>query len=240
MKKLLPALLAVLLLSACGYSTGEVTPTPEPTPTVEVTPAPEETAASLPWSSSWADPHPVIDFEGPMIFYPFVYTEEEGWAWARELIGDCSALVPGYLYLQDLRTKKIAQILAEPVDIFCSDNEILYCLVQGASIVQTNYWGEGQTTLYTTQYGNLASLEFWDGVLLFSDGDHVIRLDAETEQWEDLGVYKGITAIYLAEDGTFTWANAEGVEYARDENGHDEIVPPWGCYDEPEIVEDGS
>lgn len=239
MKKLLPVLLAVLLLSACTLSSAEITPTPEPTPAVEVTPTPEETATALPWSSSWSDLRWLLTQDG-MLFYPFVYTEEEGWAWAREMIGDCSSLVPGYLYLQDLRTKDLAQILAEPVDMFCSDGTVLYCLVESSSVLRTDYFGEDQTTLYITQYGNLASLEFWDGVLLFSDGDHVIRLDVETEQWEDLGVYEGITAIYLAEDGTFTWANAEGVEYARDENGHDEIVPPWGCYDEPEIVEEGS
>lgn len=23
--------------------------------------------------------HPEIDFDGPMVFYPFVYTEEPGW-----------------------------------------------------------------------------------------------------------------------------------------------------------------
>ena len=92
---------------------------------------------------------PEIDFDGPMIFYPFVYSEESGWAWAREIIGDCSALVPGYLYLQDLRTKEITQIIEEPVDMFRSDNEILYCLVNGTSIVRTDYWGEDKTVLYT-------------------------------------------------------------------------------------------
>ncbi|MBO5034100.1 MAG: lipoprotein, partial [Oscillospiraceae bacterium] len=71
MKKLLPALLAVLLLSACTPSLAETTPTPGPTPTVEVTPAPEETATALPWSSSWSDLRWLVTQDG-MLFYPFV------------------------------------------------------------------------------------------------------------------------------------------------------------------------
>lgn len=169
--------------------------------------------------------HPEIDFEGPMIFYPFVYTEEPGWAWARELIGDCSSLVPGYLYLQDLRTKEITQIIEEPVDMFRSDHEILYCLVNGTSIVQTNYWGEEQTLLYTAQYGGLANLEYWEGVLLFTDGEHVIRIDLANNTQNDMGLYERITAIYMAEDTSFTWVNAEGVEYIRSADGQDEMVP---------------
>lgn len=73
------------------------------------------------------------------------------------MIGDCSNLVPGYLYLQDFRTKEITQIIEEPVDMFCLDNEILYCLVDGASIIRTNYWGKEKAVLYTAQYGELAN-----------------------------------------------------------------------------------
>lgn len=173
--------------------------------------------------------HPEIDFDGPMVFYPFVYTEEPGWAWARELIGDCSNLVPGYLYLQDFRTKEITQIIEEPVDMFCSDNEILYCLVGGTSVVRTNYWGEEQTLLYTSQYGNLANLEYWDDVLLFSDGDHVIRFDVVASNGTDMGIYEGISAIYMDEDTSFTWADAKGVEYLRSADGRDEMVPEIAC-----------
>lgn len=180
--------------------------------------------------------HPEIDFDGPMIFYPFVYTEEPSWAWAREIIGDCSSLVPGYLYLQDLRTKEITQIIEEPVDTFCLDNEILYCLIDGSAILRTNYWGEDKTVLYTTQHGTLANLEYWEDVLLFSDGDHVIRLDFVTGQEKDMGIYEGITAIYFAEDGAFTWRDAEGIEYARDENGHDEKVAVIGATEICEVV----
>ena len=86
--------------------------------------------------SSLETSHPEIDFNGPMVFYPFVYTEEAGWAWARELIGDCSSCVPGYLYLQDLTTKEITQIIEDPVDMFCPDREILYCIVNGNSVVK--------------------------------------------------------------------------------------------------------
>lgn len=168
--------------------------------------------------------HPEIDFDGPMVFYPFVYTEEPGWAWARELIGDCSVCVPGYLYLQDLTTKEITQIIEDPVDMFCSDHEILYCLVNGNSIVQTNYWGEDKTVLYTAQYGNLATLEHWADTLLFSDGEHVIRFDLMTSSWEDYGIFVGITDIYLGEDDSFVWINSEGVEYTRQADGHDEVV----------------
>lgn len=172
-----------------------------------------------------ASAHPEIDFDGPMVFFPFVYTEEPGWAWARELIGDCSALVPGYLYLQDLRTMEITQIIEEPVDLFRSDNETLYCIVDGTLILRTNYWGEDKTVLYSSKYGNLANLKYKEGILLFSDDNHVIRVDVENGQEKDMGIYEGVTEISFAEDGSFTWRNAEGIKMARDEDGHDEMVP---------------
>ncbi len=68
----------------------------------------------------------------------------------------------------------------------------------------------------------------------------MIRFDVENKQEEDMGIYEGITDLYFAEDGTFTWRNAEGIEYARDENGHDEIVPDWGYYDGPLEIEEES
>ena len=189
--------------------------------------------------SSLETSHPEIDFNGPMVFYPFVYTEEAGWAWARELIGDCSSCVPGYLYLQDLTTKEITQIIEDPVDMFCPDREILYCIVNGNSVVRTNYWGENKTLLYTAQYGNLANLEHWADSLLFSDGEHVIRFDLMTSCWEDLGVFEGITDIYLEEDNSFVWVNSEGVEYARQADGHDAVVylPEDGLSEHEEYCE---
>ncbi len=173
--------------------------------------------------------HPVIDFEGEMKFFPFVYTDADEWAWARELIGDCGICFPGYLYLQDLTTKEITKIIDDPVDMFRSDNEILYCLVNGTSIIRTNYWGENQTLLYTSQYGGLSNLEYWEGILLFSDGDHVIRFDVAANNGADMGTYEGIAAIYMAEDTSFTWADAKGVEYLRSADGQDEVIPKIAC-----------
>lgn len=51
-----------------------------------------------------------------MEYYPFVYSEDETFAWARELIGDCSVCEAGYLYVQDLSSHEIWQVIDQPVD----------------------------------------------------------------------------------------------------------------------------
>lgn len=74
-----------------------------------------------------------------MEFYPFVYSEEEGFAWVEELIGDCSSCLPGYLYVQRLSTGERWQVLDRPVNLFRSSDVTLYCIVDDSTILQTNY-----------------------------------------------------------------------------------------------------
>lgn len=154
----------------------------------------------------------MLEDSSQMRYYPFVYSEDEDFAWARELIGDCSACVPGYLYVQDLTTMELWKVLDFPVDYFRSSGDILFCVVDGGTIIQTNYWGTVQTTLYHAG-GDIANMEYDNGTLLFSVDDRVIRLNLKDNSTEQIAVCENITFLFPLTDTSFVWANAEEETY---------------------------
>lgn len=148
-----------------------------------------------------------------MEYYPFVYSEEEGFAWVEELIGDCSSCLPGYLYVQKLSTGERWQVLDQPVDLFRSSGETLYCIVDGSDILQTNYWGQAPIALYNAAYGNIDNLEFLDDKLYFSDADRVICLDLHNHNSEELAVCDGITFLFPLSANAFVWSGIADETY---------------------------
>lgn len=154
----------------------------------------------------------VSEVSSEMRYYPFVYSEDEDFAWDRELIGDCSACIPGYLYVQNLTTKEIWRVLDCPVDYFRSSGDTLFCVVNGGTIIQTNYWGKVQTTLYHAA-GDVANMEYDNGTLLFSVDNRVIRLNLKDNSTEQLAVCENITFLFPLTDTCFVWANADEETY---------------------------
>ena len=147
-----------------------------------------------------------------MRYYPFVYSENDDFAWAREIIGDCSECVPGYLYVQDLCSKEIWQVLHQPVSLYRSNNEQLYCIV-GTTIVCTDYWGRNASTLYTAINGTLDNMEYYGGKLYFSDGNAVRCFDLREKTVNTLATCENITLLSPVSDHEFVWGNSTGDTY---------------------------
>lgn len=157
--------------------------------------------------------------------YAFIYSDTDEFAWARELIGDCSNCVPGYLYVQDLLTGEIWQVINQPVDMYRSSGETLYCVIGGTTIIQTNYWGQAPTELYTSVYGVIYNIEFFEGKLYFSDGDHVIRYDLGSSLSAELAICEGISLLVPVSDTSFAWGSSEtDISLYDVSTGHQENV----------------
>lgn len=158
-------------------------------------------------------------------YYPFVYTDAEGFEWARNIIGDCSSCEVGYLYVQDMSTREISQVLTQPVSEFCLDGEMLYCIVDDLFIVKTDCSGEQLNILYTAVYGSLDNLTICDGYLYFSDGDYIIKLDTNGGNTTILTQGENIALIYPIANSVFAWMDNDGNTYVYDvETNEEEVV----------------
>lgn len=163
-----------------------------------------------------------------MGYYPFIYSEDDGFAWAREIIGDCSMCEPGYLYVQDLITKEVWQVLDCPVDIFRVIERTIYCIVDGNKILRTDYWDAPPVTIYTAESGNLGNLEIHDNQLYYTESDSVMRLDLETGVAEPIVTCSGIINLYPVDDNSFAWVSSDGSEHLyRMDSATDEPI----CFD---------
>ena len=139
-------------------------------------------------------------------YYPFVYTEDEGFALFREVIGDCSSCIPGYLYVQDWNTREIWKVLDEPVTLYRMDGDTLYCIVDGNRIVRTDYFGSTAEEIYKSTYGDISLLECFDGALTFSDGGHVIRFDLTNPACDELLFCDNLTYLFPIADSKIEWS----------------------------------
>ena len=163
-----------------------------------------------------------------MGYYPFIFSEDDGFAWAREIIGDCSMCEPGYLYVQDLITKEVWQVLDCPVDIFRVIERTIYCIVDGNKILRTDYWDAPPVTIYTAESGNLGNLEIHDNQLYYTESDSVMRLDLETGVAEPIVTCSGIINLYPVDDNSFAWISSDGSEHLyRMDSATDELI----CFD---------
>lgn len=106
----------------------------------------------------------------PESLYPFVYRLSDDWTFFREYIGPCDC-EEGYLYVQDLTTKEIIQVLDVPVTNFTETEDSLYCIV-GNKIIKTDYVGRTYTELFTSDSA-ISSLEFYNNKLYFLNGNDV-------------------------------------------------------------------
>lgn len=163
-----------------------------------------------------------------MGYYPFVYSEEDGFAWAREIIGDCSMCEPGYLYVQDLITKEVWQVLDCPVDIFRVIERTIYCIVDGNKILRTDYWNAPAVTIYTAESADLGDMEIYNNYLFFAEGDCVMRLNLETGAAESVVTCDGVINLYPVDDDSFAWISSDGSEHLyRMDSATDELI----CFD---------
>ena len=163
-----------------------------------------------------------------MGYYPFIYSEEDGFAWAREIIGDCSMCEPGYLYVQDLITKEVWQVLDCPVDIFRVIERTIYCIVDGNKILRTDYWNAPAVTIYMAESGDLGDMEIYNNYLFFAEGDCVMRLNLETGVAEAVTTCDGVINLYPVDDESFAWISSDGSEHLyRMDTATDELI----CFD---------
>lgn len=84
------------------------------------------------------------------------------------------------------------------------------------TIVQTDYHGTYQKTIYEATRGSIVLCERLESALYFLEGDDVIRFDFLDGTTEVLLHHENITGIYMTDRNTLFWEENLQQRYLRD------------------------
>lgn len=141
--------------------------------------------------------------------FPFIYSDDADFDWFRTYIGDCSFCVPGHLYVKNLNTGEINELVDEPVQLLREAGDMLYCVTaDGLSIIQTDYQS-GQVEVLYNAAQSITNMEIQGSKLYFTEGDYVTFLDLVTNQTAVITLCPNISYLYPVSDTEFAWI-AEG------------------------------
>lgn len=110
--------------------------------------------------------------------------------------------------MADLATHTVTLVLEEPVSSFTETTDYLFYISQDNQIIRTDYAGETHDIIYTAQYGDLSSIEYYNNHLYFLDADYAVDFALSTND----------TAIMIElEDAASIVPNGEGTFYIRND-----------------------
>lgn len=135
----------------------------------------------------------------PEKYLPFIFVEDYPFS---DII-DCSQCLPGYLYVADLEEHTVTLVLDEPISSFTETTDFLFYISQDNHIIRTDYAGVAHDKIYTAQYGDLSSVEYYNNHLYFLDADYVVDYDLSNGRSTLLTEIKNVASVVPSGDGTF-------------------------------------
>ena len=135
-----------------------------------------------------------VRFDGYV--FPFIYSDADDLVWVRKYVGDCSTCIEGHLYVKDMVTGEVKEIVSDAVKQLRESEDTLYCITNdGLSIIQTDCQGEKVTKIYKADYGMIDHLEVYGNNLCFTEGDYVVSFDLKKSEKTVVG--RGANVLYL-------------------------------------------
>lgn len=142
--------------------------------------------------------------------FPFIYSEADDFAWFRSYIGNCSECVQGHLYVKNLTTGQIRELISQPVKQLCKTQDMLYCLsADGNEILRTSYFSKEPTTVYRAKAGNIDYMKSFENILYFAEGETIIRFDLNANQYNEISRCPGITSLYPVSEYEVAWTQLD-------------------------------
>ena len=84
------------------------------------------------------------------------------------------------MYVKDMVTGEVKEIVSDAVKQLRESEDTLYCITNdGLSIIQTDCQGEKVTKIYKADYGMIDHLEVYGNNLCFTEGDYVVSFSPE-------------------------------------------------------------
>lgn len=227
MKKMLSFLFALAMILSISVSFGSLT-VPALAEAVHAEVA--QLADTQPADSIADEEHYRI---APDDLFPFVFSDGPDFAWYRENVVGESDCVSGYLYVKDMKTGQITQILEEPVSRFRETQDYLYCVTADQKLICTDYTGSIYIHLYDAMYGDIKWLDYYANSLYFVDGEHVIKYSIADGTAATLIEQAGIETVYpFAVDQLLLTTDMDETIYFNIETGEMSVLETEAEIDE--------
>lgn len=67
------------------------------------------------------------------LVFPFIYSDADDLVWVRKYVGDCSTCIEGRLYVKDMVTGEVKEIVSDAVKQLRESEDTLYCITNRGS-----------------------------------------------------------------------------------------------------------
>lgn len=72
------------------------------------------------------------------LVFPFIYSDADDLVWVRKYVGDCSTCIEGRLYVKDMVTGEVKEIVSDAVKQLRESEDTLYCITNDGLSIQDN------------------------------------------------------------------------------------------------------
>ena len=198
------AFLLALLMTACGLTQPE-TPTETTIPTVT---QPTVTQPQVPFAVDYG-------MAGSDRYLPFVFSASD-----RELknrlgkngLRDLSQLTEGAFYVLDTAENRLLLLEEAGVSLLCQTPNAVFYVLNGRTVLQTNYPGTAVETLYTATQGEITCMERLNSRLFFTEGQSIVTLELTESQSEAAFPAPNVHSLEtFTQDLLFWWDTADTV-----------------------------
>lgn len=159
------------------------------------------------------------------LVFPFIYSDADDLVWVRKYVGDCSTCIEGRLYVKDMVTGEVKEIVSDAVKQLRESEDTLYCITNdGLSIIQTDCQGKKVTEIYKADYGMIDHLEVYGNNLCFTEGDYVVSFDLKKSEKTVVGRGANVLYLYPLTETEFVWVTGENGEASVYDSITNEVI----------------
>lgn len=132
-----------------------------------------------------------------LTYYPFIYSSGDGFRWFVEKVVGPTNCKDGYLYVKNLVTGQIKQLVSRSVKVIRTRGNGGY-FIYGNCIFYVSYEDGGIEKIYSS-IRNLDEkvLEISDNKLYFCQGDKIVRFDIESRQKNNIIQANNVSKIFV-------------------------------------------
>ncbi len=159
-----------------------------------------------------------MDFEiDGLTYYPFVYRADNVW-FIENVIGPTNCQ-EGYLYVKNLDTGRIIQLVSQPIDIFRETDNGLY-FIYANNVFFVIYDGQSIEKIYGSNgILNNNILELRNNDLYFCEDNKIVKYNTVTEDKTTVVRASNVTMLYIKSDNEIVYEENNNIHYIDGRSG---------------------
>ena len=155
--------------------------------------------------------------KGGITLFPFIYRDNNEW-FVNNVIGPTNCQ-EGYLYVKNLDTGRIIQLLSQPVDVFYENSEGLY-FIYANNIFFVTYDGQNIEKIYSSNgIINNNILELRGNDLYFCEDNKIVKYNTVTEDKTTITRASNVTMLYIKSNNEIVYEENNNIHYIDGRSG---------------------